>query len=571
MSRIFIDRPIFAWVLAIVVMLGGLGALFSLPIEQYPDIAPTQVNIRASYPGASAETIENSVTQVLEQQLTGIDGLLYFSSQSSSRGQATITAIFAKGTDPDIAQVQVQNKIASAISRLPQQVQSQGVRVTKSNSDSLLLVGVYDTTDTRSNQDVSDYLSSNVQDPLSRVEGVGDVNVYGSPHAMRIWLNPQRLAAVSLMPGDVVTAITAQNSEVAAGEVGGTPAPEGQMLNATVTAQSRLQTPEEFENIVLKTLPDGSTVRIRDVARVEVGAENYGTIVRINGHPGAGISISLSPGSDALETADRVKTRVAELAQDFPDGLTYAYANDATAFIKLSVSEVQKSLFEAILLVVLVMFVFLQSWRAVLIPAIAVPVVLLGTFGVFYIAGFTINTLTLFGLTLAIGLLVDDAIVVVENVERLMEENPGMSAREATIQSMKELQVALIAIAMVLSAVFRRIDGRHLSPVLDHHRVGDGAVGARRADPQPGADLDPAQTAQPWRRRGSAAPFPAPTRRDDPRPRRLQHAVRPHGSRLCRQRDPCRRPQMAVSWHLRHHSGAAGADVRAPADRLSAQ
>ncbi len=348
----------------------------------------------------------------------------------------------------------MQNKIASAISRLPQQVQSQGVRVTKSNSDSLLLVGVYDTTDTRSNQDVSDYLSSNVQDPLSRVEGVGDVNVYGSPHAMRIWLNPQRLAAVSLMPGDVVTAITAQNSEVAAGEVGGTPAPEGQMLNATVTAQSRLQTPEEFENIVLKTLPDGSTVRIRDVARVEVGAENYGTIVRINGHPGAGISISLSPGSDALETADRVKTRVAELAQDFPDGLTYAYANDATAFIKLSVSEVQKSLFEAILLVVLVMFVFLQSWRAVLIPAIAVPVVLLGTFGVFYIAGFTINTLTLFGLTLAIGLLVDDAIVVVENVERLMEENPGMSAREATIQSMKELQVALIAIAMVLSAVF---------------------------------------------------------------------------------------------------------------------
>ena len=454
MSRIFIDRPIFAWVLAIVVMLGGLGALFSLPIEQYPDIAPTQVNIRASYPGASAETIENSVTQVLEQQLTGIDGLLYFSSQSSSRGQATITAIFAKGNDPDIAQVQVQNKIASAISRLPQQVQSQGVRVTKSNSDSLLLVGVYDTTDTRSNQDVSDYLSSNVQDPLSRVEGVGDVNVYGSPHAMRIWLNPQRLAAVSLMPGDVVAAITAQNSEVAAGEVGGTPAPEGQMLNATVTAQSRLQTPEEFENIVLKTLPDGSTVRIRDVARVEVGAENYGTIVRINGHPGAGISISLSPGSDALETADRVKTRVAELAQDFPDGLTYAYANDATAFIKLSVSEVQKSLFEAILLVVLVMFVFLQSWRAVLIPAIAVPVVLLGTFGVFYIAGFTINTLTLFGLTLAIGLLVDDAIVVVENVERLMEENPGMSAREATIQSMKELQVALIAIAMVLSAVF---------------------------------------------------------------------------------------------------------------------
>lgn len=454
MSRLFIDRPIFAWVLAIIVMLGGLGALRALPIEQYPDIAPAQVNIRASYPGASAEAIENSVTQVLEQQLTGIDGLLYFSSQSSSRGQANITAIFAKGTDPDIAQVQVQNKIASAISRLPQQVQSQGIRVTKANSDTLLLVGVYDTTDTRSFQDVSDFLSSNIQDPLSRVEGVGDVNVFGSPHAMRIWLNPQRLAAMSLMPGDVVTAITAQNAEVAAGEVGGTPAPQGQMLNATVTAQSRLQTAEQFGNIVLKTLSDGSTVRIKDIARVEIGAENYATIVRINGHPGAGMSVSLSPGSDALETADRVKARMAELAADFPDGLTYSYANDATAFIKLSVSEVQKSLFEAILLVVLVMFVFLQSWRAVLIPAIAVPVVLLGTFGVFYILGFSINTLTLFGLTLAIGLLVDDAIVVVENVERLMEENPGMSAREATIQSMKELQVALIAIALVLSAVF---------------------------------------------------------------------------------------------------------------------
>ena len=454
MSRLFINRPIFAWVLAIIVMLAGLGALFSLPIEQYPDIAPTQVNIRAQYPGASAEAIENSVTQVLEQQLSGIDGLLYFSSQSSSRGSATITAIFAKGTDPDIAQVQVQNKIQSAISRLPQQVQAQGVRVTKSNSDTLLMVGVYDATNTRSNQDVSDYVTSNVQDPLSRVEGVGDVNVFGAPHAMRIWLNPQRLAAVSLMPGDVIAAISAQNSEVAAGEVGGLPAPQGQMLNATVTAQSRMQTPEEFENIILKTLPDGSSVRLKDVARVEVGAENYTMIVRINGLPGVGMAISLSPGADALETADRVKARVAELAADFPDGLGYRFVNDATAFIKLSVSEVRKSLFEAILLVILVMFVFLQSWRAVLIPAIAVPVVLLGTFAIFYLAGFTINTLTLFGLTLAIGLLVDDAIVVVENVERLMEENPGMSAREATIQSMKELQVALVAIALVLSAVF---------------------------------------------------------------------------------------------------------------------
>ena len=454
MSRIFIDRPIFAWVLAIVLMLAGLGALFSLPIEQYPDIAPVQVNIRASYPGASAETIENSVTQILEQQLTGLDGLLYFSSQSSSRGQASITAVFAKGTDPDIAQVQVQNAIQSAISRLPAEVQAQGVRVTKSNSDQLLSVAVYDTTDTRSFQDVSDYLTSNLQDPLSRVDGVGDVNVFGSPHAMRIWLNPQRLAAFQLMPSDVINAIRSQNTEVAAGEVGGVPAPPGQLLNATVTAQSKLQTADQFGDIVLKTNPDGSTVRVRDVARVEIGAESYSIVMSVNGHPGAGLSISLSPGADALRTADLVKAKVAQLARNMPDGLTYAYANDSSAFVRLSVWEVEKSLLEAIVLVVIVMFVFLQNWRALLVPAIAVPVVLLGTFAVFYVFGYTINTLTLFGLVLAIGLLVDDAIVVVENVERLLHENPGMSAKDATIISMRELQVALFAIALVLSAVF---------------------------------------------------------------------------------------------------------------------
>ena len=454
MSRIFIDRPIFAWVLAIVVMLGGLGALLSLPIEQYPDIAPTTVNVRASYPGASAETLENSVTQILEQQLTGIDGLLYFSSSSSARGQASITVTFAKGTDPDIAQMQVQNKIQSAISRLPADVQNQGVRVTKSNSDSLLLVAVYDVTDTRSYQDVSDYLTSNIQDTLARVPGVGDVNVFGSPHAMRIWLNPQRLAGFSLMPSDVISAINSQNAEVAAGELGGLPSPQGQLLNATITAQSKLQTPEQFRDIVIKTLPNGSTVRISDVARVEMGAEGYGIILQMNGHPGAGMSVSLAPGADALKTSDLVKAKMDELARNLPDGLEYAYANDATAFIRLSVSEVEKALVEAMVLVIIVMFVFLQSWRATLIPAIAIPVVLLGTFGVLYIAGFTINTLTLFGLVLAIGLLVDDAIVVVENVERLMEENPGMSAKDATVESMSELQVALIAIALVLSAVF---------------------------------------------------------------------------------------------------------------------
>ena len=454
MSRIFIERPIFAWVIAIVIMLAGLGAIFSLPIEQYPDIAPPQVNIRASYPGASAETIENSVTQIIEQQLTGIDGLLYFSSSSSSRGSVSISAIFAKGTNPDVAQVQVQNQVSQAISRLPQQVQQQGVRVTKSNPDFLLIVAVYDKTNQRTNMDVSDYLASNLQDPLSRVPGVGDINVFGAPHAMRIWLNPQRLAAFQLMPGDVVSAIQAQNTEVAAGEVGGLPAPDNQMLNATVTAQSKLQTPEQFQAIVLKTDPSGGSVRLGDVARVELGAENYSAIVRVNGHPGAGIAVSLAPGADALKTAELVKQRVDQLSENFPEGIEFAYANDTTNFIKLSVDEVVKTLIEAIVLVILVIFVFLQNWRALLVPAIAIPVVLLGTFAVFYVTGFTINTLTLFGLTLAVGLLVDDAIVVVENVERLLEENPGMTPREATIESMREIQVALVAIAMVLSAVF---------------------------------------------------------------------------------------------------------------------
>ena len=454
MSRIFVDRPIFAWVIAIIVMLAGLAALRNLPIDRYPDIAPTQINIRATYPGASAETVENSVTQVLEQQLTGLDGLLYFSSQSASSGSVLIAVVFAKGTDPDIAQVQVQNKIQSAISRLPQSVQNQGVRVSKSNPDSLMLVAIYDITNQRDDREIADYLASSVQDPLSRVPGVGDVNVFGSPHAMRIWLNPQRLTAMSLMPSDVVSAIQSQNVQVAAGQLGDQPATQGQMLNATVNAQGQLRTPEEFGQIVVKTLSDGSVVRIRDVARVEIGAENYNTIRRLNGHPGAGLSISLSPGADALKTSELVHAEMRALSEDFPDGLVYSFPRDNTDFIKLSVEEVGKTLIEAVILVVIVMFVFLQSWRSTLIPAIAVPVVLLGTLVVFYLAGFSINTLTMFGLVLAIGLLVDDAIVVVENVERLMHENPGMSAREATLESMKEIQIALIAIALVLSAVF---------------------------------------------------------------------------------------------------------------------
>ena len=454
MSRIFIDRPIFAWVLAIIVMIAGVGSLMSLPLAQYPDIAPAQVNVRASYPGANAQTVENSVTQIIEQSLTGLDGLLYFSSSSSSRGQVSVSAVFAKGVDPDIAQVQVQNQVQTVISRLPQQVQQQGVRVSKSNADQLLTVGVYDTTGKRTNRDIADYMVSNFQDPVSRLEGVGDVNVFGAQNAMRIWLNPQRLAAVALMPSDVISAIQSQNSEVAAGEIGGTPALDRQLLNATVTAQSQMRTPEEFEQIVVKTLPDGSTVRLKDVARVELGSENYNVVARLNGLPAAGIGVSLAPGADALKTAELVKAKITELSKNFPEGMSYAYANDSTAFIKLSVEEVVKALAEAIVLVVIVMFVFLQSWRATLIPAIAVPVVLLGTFAVFYLAGFSINTLTMFGLVLAIGLLVDDAIVVVENVERLMHENPGMTPREATIESMKEIQVALVAIALVLSAVF---------------------------------------------------------------------------------------------------------------------
>ncbi|MGE7206360.1 multidrug efflux RND transporter permease subunit [Sphingomonas sp. NPDC019816] len=454
LSRVFIDRPIFAWVLAIIVMLAGVGAIMGLPIAQYPDVAPPQVSVRATFPGASAQTLQNSVTQVIEQQLTGIDGLLYFQSSSSSRGQVTITATFAKGTDPDIAQVQVQNQVQQSVARLPQQVQQQGLVVRKSNPDFLLIAGVYDETNRMTNQDVSDYLVSNLQDPLGRIQGVGDTNVFGSQYAMRIWLNPEKLTSYQLMPSDVTTAIQNQNTEVAAGEVGGTPSAQTQMLNATVTSQSRLQTPEQFREIVVKTLNNGATVKLSDVARIELGAESYAAVSRINQHPGAGIAVLMAPGADALKTAELVKAEINRVAKTFPQGLKVAYANDTTAFIKLSIDEVVKTLIEAIILVVIVMFVFLQSWRATLIPTIAVPVTLLGTFAVFYLAGFSINTLTLFGLVLAIGLLVDDAIVVVENVERLLEENPDMTPRQATIESMDEITVALIAIAIVLSAVF---------------------------------------------------------------------------------------------------------------------
>jgi multidrug efflux pump len=453
-SRIFIDRPIFAWVIAIVIMLLGTGGLLSLPVSQYPNIAPPSVNIRANYPGASADTVESNITQIIEQQLSGIDGLLYFSSSSSSAGRAEITVTFEKGVDPDIAQVQVQNKVQQALPRLPSEVQQQGLVVTKSNSDFLMVVSVFDETDRANNRDVADYLTSTLQDGIGRLPGVGDVNVFGAPYAMRIWLDPYKLASVGLTPADVTTALQAQNAQIAAGQIGGVPSADTQMLNAIVTSRSRLTSVDQFKHILVKTQIDGSKVLLQDVARVELGSESYNIIGRLNGHPGAGIAILLAPGADALKTSELVRAYVDKASETFPNGFRHRFVNDATAFIKLSIEEVVKTLFEAILLVVLVMFVFLQSWRATLIPAIAVPVVLLGTFGVLAAAGFSINTLTLFSLVLAIGLLVDDAIVVVENVERVMEEDPDISPREATIKSMAEINTALVAIALVLSAVF---------------------------------------------------------------------------------------------------------------------
>lgn len=385
-SRFFAHRPIFAWVLAIVIMAAGLFAVSTMGVEQYPDIAPPTVSINATYGGADASTVENSVTQVLEQQLKGLDGLLYFNSNSSN-GSSQITVTFDKGTDPDTAQVQVQNAISRAVSRLPAVVQQQGVNVNKSQSDMLMVVSIYDKTGRTTNADISDYLSTHFQDPISRVEGVGNAQIFGASYAMRIWLDPLRLAAVQLMPSDVVTALQAQNTQVAAGEIGANPAPDGQRLNATVTARSRLQTPEEFENIVVKTQVDGSVVRLRDVARVEMGEESYGSISRFNGMPATGLSVSLASGANAMKTAQLVKDTVAELSKDLPAGYEVAYPRDSSTFVKLSIEEVVWSLGEAIVLVVIVMFVFLQSWRATLIPAIAVPVVLLGTFGVLSLAG----------------------------------------------------------------------------------------------------------------------------------------------------------------------------------------
>ncbi|MBH0038860.1 efflux RND transporter permease subunit [Pseudoalteromonas sp. SWN166] len=453
MSRFFIDRPIFAWVLAIVVMLAGILAIRSLPISQYPSIAPPAVSITATYPGASARTLEDTVTQVIEQKMKGLDGLLYMSSTSESSGSATLTLSFSAETDPDIAQVQVQNKLATATPLLPEAVQRQGVVVAKSARNFLMVYAFVSKDGSMTNIDIGDYVSSNVQDIVSRVEGVGEVQLFGSQYAMRIWLDPSKLQNYQLTPADISASISAQNAQVSAGQLGGMPAVDGQQLNATVTAQSRLQTPEQFEKILVKTNPDGSFVRLEDVARVELGGESYRVVARYDGQPASGLGIKLASGANALDTAAGVKKAIEELKPFFPEGLDAVVPYDTTPFVSLSIEKVIHTLIEAVVLVFVVMYLFLQNFRATLIPTIAVPVVLLGTFGILYTFGYSINTLTMFAMVLAIGLLVDDAIVVVENVERLMTEEK-LSALEATRKSMDEIKGALVGIAMVLSAVF---------------------------------------------------------------------------------------------------------------------
>ena len=452
MARFFIDRPIFAWVIAMIIMLAGALAIHRLPVEQYPNVAPTTVSVSANYPGAAARALEESVTQVIEQAMTGIDHLVYMAASSNSQGIANVLLTFEVGTDPDIAQVQVQNKLQQVIRRLPQPVQAQGVTVNKTTSGFLTLTTFYSPGGSLARADIGDFITSNLIDPISRVDGVGTVQMLGSGYAMRIWLDPYKLNQYRLMPADISAAINTQNAQVAAGQLGSLPAVVGQQLSALVTAQSKLTTPQQFRDIVLRVNPDGSAVHLADVARVELGAESYDVSTFIDGQPSVTVGVTLASGANALATADAVKARVQQLAQFFPPGLGYRVAYDSARFVRISIIEVVKTLFEAVVLVVLIMFLFLQSVRATLIPAIAVPVVLLGTFGVLALLGYSINTMTMFGMVLAIGLLVDDAIVVVENVERIMREE-GLDARAATRKSMAQITGALFGIALVLSAV----------------------------------------------------------------------------------------------------------------------
>jgi HAE1 family hydrophobic/amphiphilic exporter-1/multidrug efflux pump len=453
MSRYFIDRPIFAYVLGVMVIIAGILSLRTLPIAQFPAIAPPAVSITANYPGADAQTLENTTTQIIEQQMKGIDHLRYFSASSSSAGTVTITLTFEQGTDPDIAQVQVQNKLQAATPLLPQEVQRQGIVVAKATQNFLLFVGLYSENGKHDAADLADIVASKIADPLSRVAGVGDTQIFGSQYAMRIWVDPIKLNNYALTMSDVTTAVTAQNAQVSAGQIGAQPAPKEQMLNATVSVSSRLTTPEQFAKIRLKSGADGSIVRLGDVARVAIGAENYAFSAQWNGKPASGIGIKLAPGANALDTVVAVKARVNTLAKQFPPDVKVIFPYDTSPFVRLSIEQVVETLVEAVVLVFLVMYLFLQNWRATLIPTIAVPVVLTGTFAVLAAFGYSINTLTLFGMVLAIGLLVDDAIVVVENVERLITTE-HLSPKEAARKSMQEITGALIGIAVVLSAVF---------------------------------------------------------------------------------------------------------------------
>ena len=453
MARFFIDRPIFAWVLSIIVMLAGALAITTLPLEQYPNIAPPRISVSTTYPGASARTLEDSVTQVIEQRMKGLDGLQAMSSTSASSGQASVSLTFNAGTNVDVALMQVQSKVQQALSQLPQAVQNQGVTVTKTGTDYLMIVALYSADDSATNIQIGDYITSSLADVISRIDGVGDVQTLGTGHAMRLWLDPAKLAAYGLMPSDIASAVNAQNAQISAGQVGGLPAPPGQQLNVTITARSKLQSVREFREIVLKTASDGSAVRLGDVARVELGGESYNVVTRFKGRPSAAMGVRLAEGANAIAVADAVKARLAELQPGFPHQLQTALTYDTSPFVKVSIEGVAHTLLEAVVLVVLIMYLFMQSWRATLIPAITVPVVLLGTFGVLAVFGYSINSLTMFGLVLAIGLLVDDAIVVVENVERVMAEE-GLSPREATRRSMQEITGALVGIALVLSAVF---------------------------------------------------------------------------------------------------------------------
>jgi len=453
MAHFFIDRPIFAWVIAIVIMLAGGLSILTLPVAQYPSIAPPTVAINASYPGASAKTVQDSVTQIIEQKMTGLDGLLYMSSSSDSYGRATITLTFDAGTDPDIAQVQTQNKLQLALPLLPMAVQQQGVQVAKSARNFLMVIAFVSEDGSLSRNDLADFLVASVQEPLSRVTGVGEVQVFGSQYAMRIWLDPDKLLQYGLIPDDVQDAIRAQNDQVSAGQLGGTPAVKGQGFTASITAQNRLETVEQFEQILLRSSTQGGEVRLKDVARIEIGAENYGFVGRFKGQPASGIGIKLAADANALDTADAVRARVDQMKPFFPASVQAVVPYDTTPFVKLSIMGVVQTLIEAVILVFLVMYLFLQNIRATIIPTIAVPVVLLGTFGVMAAFGFSINTLTMFGLVLAIGLLVDDAIVVVENVERIMTEE-GLPPKAATKKSMTQITGALIGIGLVLSAVF---------------------------------------------------------------------------------------------------------------------